>query len=120
MWAVAFMGRLACANLISLTYYGAMLICMEKCVTINTRKHFAMCYKVGCVVPPNVFIIKGMDKKEMSDFFERIYAMGAEDNKGIDLDLLRERIGQVKGIGEARLNEIMGIIWEAAIKNVNE
>lgn len=55
--------------------------------------------------------IKGMDKKEMSDFLERIYAMGAEDN-GIDLNLLRERIGQVKGIGEARLNEIMGIIEE--------
>lgn len=56
--------------------------------------------------------IKGMDKKEMSDFLERIYAMGAEDNKGVDLELLRERIGQVKGIGEARLNEIMGVIEE--------
>lgn len=60
--------------------------------------------------------IKSMDKKEMSDFLERIYAMGAEDN-GIDLELLRERIGQVKGIGEARLNEIMGIIEETAITN---
>ncbi len=48
----------------------------------------------------------------MSDFLERIYAMGAEDNKGVDLELLRERIGQVKSIGEARLNEIMGIIKE--------
>ncbi len=55
--------------------------------------------------------IKGMDKKEMSDFLERIYAMGAEDNV-VDLELLRERIGQVKGIGEARLNEIMKIIEE--------
>jgi len=64
--------------------------------------------------------IKGMDKSEMAGFLERIYAMGAEDNKGVDLDLLRERIGQVKGIGEARLNEIMGIIEEAAIKNVDE
>jgi hypothetical protein len=56
--------------------------------------------------------IKGMDKNEMAGFLEIIYAMGAEDNKGVDLDLLRERIGQVKGIGEARLNEIMGIIEE--------
>lgn len=56
--------------------------------------------------------IKGMDKKEMSDFLERVYAMGAEDNKCVDLELLRERIGQVKGIGEARLNEIMAIIEE--------
>lgn len=55
--------------------------------------------------------IKSMDKKEMSDFLERIYAMGAEDN-AIDFELLREHIGQVKGIGEARLNEIMGIIEE--------
>lgn len=56
--------------------------------------------------------IKGMDKSEMTGFLERIYAMGAEDNKGVDVELLRERIGQVKGIGEARLNEIMGIIEE--------
>ena len=55
--------------------------------------------------------IKGMDKTELTNFLERIYAMGAEDN-GIDLELLRERIGQVKGIGEAQLNEIMGIIEE--------
>lgn len=63
--------------------------------------------------------IKGMDKKEMSDFLERVYAMGAEDN-AVDLELLRERIGQVRGIVEARLNEIMGIIEETAIKNANE
>ncbi|MDE6764272.1 MAG: hypothetical protein K2J73_11435 [Oscillospiraceae bacterium] len=61
--------------------------------------------------------IKGMDKSEMAGFLERIYAMGAEDNKGVGLELLRERIGQVKGIGEARLNEIMGIIEETAITN---
>lgn len=60
--------------------------------------------------------IKGMDKSEMTGFLERIYAMGAEDN-AVDLELLRERIGQVKGIGEARLNEIMGIIEETAITN---
>ena len=55
--------------------------------------------------------IKCMDKAELTNFLEKIYAMGAEDN-GVDLELLRERIGQVKGIGEARLNEIMGIIEE--------
>ena len=55
--------------------------------------------------------IKGMDKTELTNFLERIYAMGAEDN-GFDLELLRERIGQVKGIGETRLNEIMKIIEE--------
>ena len=55
--------------------------------------------------------IKGMDKAELTNFLERIYAMGAEDN-GVDLEVLRERIGQVKGIGEARLNEIMKIIEE--------
>ncbi len=56
--------------------------------------------------------IKGMNRNDMSDFLEKVYAMGAEDNKSVDLDLLRERIGQVKGIGEVRLNEIMGIIEE--------
>lgn len=60
--------------------------------------------------------IKGMDKNEMAGFLERIYAMGAKDNS-VDVELLRERIGQVKGIGEARLNEIMGIIEETAITN---
>lgn len=55
--------------------------------------------------------IKGMDKNELTNFLERIYAMGAENND-IDLELLRERIGQIKGIGETRLNEIMGIIEE--------
>ena len=55
--------------------------------------------------------IKGMDKAELTNFLEKIYAMGAEDN-GVDLELLRERIGQVKGVGEARLNEIMKIIEE--------
>lgn len=55
--------------------------------------------------------IKGMDKTELTNFLEKIYAMGAEDN-AIDLELLRKLIGQVKGIGEARLNEIMKIIEE--------
>ena len=55
--------------------------------------------------------IKGMSKDEMTNFHQRIYTMGAEDNC-VDLELLRERIGQVKGIGEARLNEIMKIIEE--------
>ena len=55
--------------------------------------------------------IKGMDKTDLTNFLQRIYAMGAESN-GVDLELLRERIGQVKGIGEARLNEIMEIIEE--------
>lgn len=64
--------------------------------------------------------VKGMNRNDMSDFLERVYAMGAKDNKGVDLELLRERIGQVKGIGEARLNEIMDIIEETAIKNANE
>lgn len=31
--------------------------------------------------------IKGMDKNEMAGFLERIYAMGAEDDKDVDLFL---------------------------------
>lgn len=60
--------------------------------------------------------IKGMDKTELTNFLEKIYAIGADDH-AIDLELLSERIGQVKGVGEVRLNEIMEIIEETAITN---
>lgn len=54
--------------------------------------------------------IKGMDKSEMTGFLERIYAMGAENNKGVDLELLRERIGQVKGSVKRGLMRLWGLL----------
>ena len=62
--------------------------------------------------------IKSMDKNELSRTLNNIYEMGKEDAmKGIeavdiDMDKLRSQIGEIKGIGETRLNQIMEIIAE--------
>lgn len=62
--------------------------------------------------------IKSMDKNEFSRTLNNIYEMGKEDAmKGIeavdiDMDKLRSQIGDVKGIGETRLNMIMDIVSE--------
>ena len=62
--------------------------------------------------------IKSMDKNELSRTLNNIYEMGKEDAmKGIeavdiDLEKMRSEIGAIKGIGETRLNQIMGIISE--------
>lgn len=62
--------------------------------------------------------IKSMDKNELSRTLNNIYEMGKEDAmKGIeavdiDMDKLRSQIGDVKGIGETRLNMIMDIVSE--------
>lgn len=50
----------------------------------------------------------------MQQFVGQIYK-NAEENcteSAIDIDELRDRIGEIKGIGENRLNEIMAVISE--------
>ena len=60
--------------------------------------------------------IKSMDKNEFSRTLNNIYEMGKEDAmkgiKAVDIDMekMRSEIGAIKGIGETRLNQIMGII----------
>lgn len=60
--------------------------------------------------------IKSMDKDTMTLTLANIYQMGKDDAMqgidavDIDLDKMRSEIGAVKGIGEARLNQIMEII----------
>ena len=59
--------------------------------------------------------IKQMNRQDMADVLKNIYQTGYNDalNNGIidlDTDQLRSAIGQIKGIGESRLNEIMSII----------
>ena len=60
--------------------------------------------------------IKSMDKDTMTRTLANIYQMGKDDAMqgidavDIDLDKMRSEIGAVKGIGEARLNQIMEII----------
>lgn len=60
--------------------------------------------------------IKSMDKDTMTRTLANIYQMGKDDAMqgidavDIDLDKMRSEIGAVKGIVEARLNQIMEII----------
>ena len=59
--------------------------------------------------------IKGFDRKQMEQFLSDIYANGAEEalkNNSVPLDMekLRKEIGEIKGVGENRLNEIMAVI----------
>ena len=58
--------------------------------------------------------IKSFNREQMQQFVGQIYK-NAEENyteSAIDIDELRDRIGEIKGIGENRLNEIMAVISE--------
>lgn len=56
--------------------------------------------------------IKAMDRKTMEAFLNEMYIVGADSVNAvnIDMDALRTDIGQIKGIGESRLDEIMNTI----------
>lgn len=59
--------------------------------------------------------IKAMNRQQMSDFFysfsNNIANETIEENVvKIDLDVLKKEIGQIKGIGTTRLDEIMSVI----------
>lgn len=59
--------------------------------------------------------IKSMNKSDMQDFLKNIYRQGFDEalnGTAPNLEKIRERIGNIKGIGETRLNEIMTIIEE--------
>lgn len=58
--------------------------------------------------------IKGFNREQMQRFVGQIYKNAEESPNGtsLDLDELRSRIGEIKGIGESRLNEIMEVIKE--------
>ncbi|HBJ25985.1 MAG TPA: hypothetical protein DDY65_08160 [Ruminococcaceae bacterium] len=58
--------------------------------------------------------IKGFNREQMQRFVGQIYKNAEESSNGtsLDLDELRGRIGEIKGIGESRLNEIMEVIKE--------
>lgn len=58
--------------------------------------------------------IKGFNREQMQRFVGQIYKNAEESPNGtsLDLDELRGRIGEIKGIGESRLNEIMEVIKE--------
>lgn len=59
--------------------------------------------------------VKGMNRAEMEQTFKNLFTLGYEKalNEGaveLDTDKLRSELGQIKGIGENRLNEIMAVI----------
>ena len=59
--------------------------------------------------------IKSFDRNQMEQFLADIYANAAEDvaennTFSLDMDTLRKEIGEIKGVGESRLNENMAII----------
>lgn len=58
--------------------------------------------------------IKGFNREQMQRFVGQIYKNAEESPNGtsLDLDELRGRISEIKGIGESRLNEIMEVIKE--------
>lgn len=66
-------------------------------------------------------MIKNMDRERMQNFLADICERVEEETRGgvevtLDMDKLRRELGEIKGIGENRLNEIMAVIE----KNLNE
>lgn len=62
--------------------------------------------------------LKSFNRAQMQEFISEVYR-GAEENAAsvvddvdFDFEELRSRIGEVKGVGEARLNDIMDVIKE--------
>lgn len=53
--------------------------------------------------------IKSMSREEMSDFFYN-FSQDIANDIVVDLDSMKTEIGQIKGIGETRLDEIMNVI----------
>ncbi len=58
--------------------------------------------------------IKSFNREQMQHFVGQIYknAEASHTESAVDIDELRGRIGEIKGIGENRLNEIMSVISE--------
>lgn len=58
--------------------------------------------------------IKAMNREEMQDFLgklsDEIAGIASEDTTFVDTEALKKDIGKIKGIGEARLDEIMKVI----------
>lgn len=56
--------------------------------------------------------VKKMDRVQMEQMLTNVYVSGKNDAESacIDFDELRTAIGQIKGIGESRLNEIMDVL----------
>ena len=58
--------------------------------------------------------LKAMNREQMQNVLTDIYRQGAEivETASVDLDELRKAIGNINGIGDKRLDEIMRVIDE--------
>lgn len=56
--------------------------------------------------------IKSMNRAEMEQFVQNVYAQGyrATESVIIDYDSLKADLGKIKGIGENRLQQIIAVI----------
>ncbi|ADU24237.1 hypothetical protein [Ruminococcus albus] len=56
--------------------------------------------------------IKAMNRTEMEQFVQNVYAQGygAAESQSIDYDSLKADIATIKGIGESRLQQIIAVI----------
>lgn len=59
--------------------------------------------------------VKAMDREHLEQTFRNVYKIGYDAAKNesagtVDLEKLRSDLKLIKGVGEARLNEIMAII----------
>lgn len=62
--------------------------------------------------------IKNMNRDEMEGFLKRVFENGykkavdenAAEGLSVDLDMIRENISEINGIGAKRLDEIMTVI----------
>ena len=61
--------------------------------------------------------IKAMNKEQLTDF---LCGQKDAETSAIDFEELRTKIGAVKGIGEARLNEIMQVIEDEMTSKTEE
>lgn len=59
--------------------------------------------------------IKSFNRQQMQAFIEDIYREA--DTAPVDFDKLRDEIGQIKGIGASRLDEIMSVIERVLSEN---
>ena len=59
--------------------------------------------------------IKSFDRHQMQQFITDV--RNSSDTDPVDLDKLRNEIGQVKGIGASRLDEIMSVIERVLSEN---
>ena len=56
--------------------------------------------------------IKGMNREQMEAVIHEFYDMGAKsaESVSVDIEAMKQDIGQIKGVGASRLDEIMAVI----------